>query len=74
MNRETNRDFTFLLRLWSENGDFPGTAGWRAILEDARSGDRLGFANLEQLFEHLMQLAETSGKGPNEGGDPHLSS
>jgi hypothetical protein len=57
MNTEPNHYLAFLLRLW------PGTAGQagggcRATLEDARTGERLGFASLEQLFAHLMQLAE----------------
>jgi hypothetical protein len=62
MNNDSNRYFTFLLRLWPENSGAEAAAGWRATLEDARSGERVGFANLEQLFTHLMQLVESGGK------------
>lgn len=63
MNTVPHRSYTFLLRLWPANG---GAAGWRAMLEDARSGERLGFASLEQLFSHLMQLAEAGSSGAKE--------
>jgi hypothetical protein len=66
MNNEPNRYYAYLLRLWPESANTEGAAGWRATLEDARSGERLGFASLEQLFTHLMQLAETSRREPGE--------
>jgi hypothetical protein len=41
-----------LLRLWRE-----GAGGaWRASLQDAESGERLGFADLERLFAYLRRL------------------
>jgi len=58
MNSDSNRYFAYLLRLWPETAGQAGAGGWRATLEDARTGERLGFASLEQLFAHLMQLAE----------------
>ena len=64
MNSEPNHYYAYLLRLWPGDAGTEGAAGWRATLEDARSGERLGFASLEQLFAHLMQLAETYGKTP----------
>ncbi len=45
---------SYILRLW--NTDPSGAAGWRASLEDPRSGERIGFASLEQLFAYLMEL------------------
>jgi hypothetical protein len=42
-----------LLRLWR---DGPGGA-WRASLQHAESGERIGFARLEQLFAYLRRLA-----------------
>lgn len=45
--------FSYLLRLW--RGDQSATSGWRASLEDPRTGQRIGFANLEQLFAYLME-------------------
>ena len=70
MNSDPNRHFAFLLRLWPENSSAEGAACWRAMLEDGRSGERVGFANLEQLFTHLMQLAEATGKSPSQESHP----
>ena len=67
MNSEPKHYYAYLLRLWPGDAGTEGVAGWRATLEDGRSGERLGFASLEQLFTHLMQLAETSRKEPGEG-------
>ena len=41
-----------LLRLWRER---PGGM-WRASLQDAESGERFGFADLERLFAYLLRL------------------
>jgi hypothetical protein len=66
MNKAPKRYHAFLLRLWPELPD-----GWRATLEDARTGQRLGFASLEQLFAHLLHLAERSpGIDPGAGAKP----
>lgn len=43
-----------LLRLWREGAGGP----WRASLQDAESGERLGFANLERLFAYLRRLTD----------------
>lgn len=51
---------SYLLRLWrSETSDL----GWRASLEDPRTGERVGFATLEQLFAYLMDKVEPTVKG-----------
>lgn len=47
---------TYLLRLWQP--DASGTCGWRASLEDPWTGERVGFAGLEELFDFLMQRVE----------------
>jgi hypothetical protein len=52
----------YLLRLWREGE----TGDWRAILEDAHSDSRRGFANLDALIEHLRELTES---GNNPGTD-----
>ena len=70
MKTEPNHYYAYLLRLWPEHTEAEGAAGWRATLEDARSGERLGFASLEQLFAHLMTIAETHGKGTYEPPPP----
>ena len=50
---------SYLLRLWRTEGlrDFE----WRASLENPETGERIGFANLEQLFVYLMDLTEGIG-------------
>jgi len=47
--------FSCLLRLWRNNGQ------WRASLEIPKTRERVGFANLEQLFAYLMNLVESNG-------------
>ncbi len=50
---ERKRYFSFLLRLWlAGNSSQPQ---WRASLEDTRTGERLGFASLEDLCRYLRQ-------------------
>ncbi len=57
------RDYkSYLLRLW-RNGSTNST-GWRASVEDARTGERFGFASLEELFAFLMQLVGASHVDP----------
>jgi hypothetical protein len=48
------RDYVaYLLRLWREKGG--ESTRWRASLQDPRSGERVGFANPEELFEFLLR-------------------
>ncbi len=47
---------SYLLRLWRV--DQSGSCNWRASLEDPRTGERIGFANLEDLFVFLMDQAK----------------
>ncbi len=57
-NKQKPQRLSFLLRLWqTEEGR--GSA-WRASLEDPESGERIGFASLEQLFGFLMDRYEAS--------------
>ena len=43
-----------LLRLWRD-----GPAGpWRASLQEAESGERIGFADLDRLFAYLRRMKE----------------
>ncbi len=44
--------YSYLLRLWQT------PQGWRASLDDAHTGKRLGFASLEQLFAYVMEVTE----------------
>ena len=50
----------YLLRLWCADTLDPC---WRASLEDPRTGERIGFASLEQLFAYLMEQVEGDAKG-----------
>ena len=43
----------YLLRLWRMRG--AGAAGWRASLASPGSGERQGFASLDDLFLFLRQ-------------------
>lgn len=44
---------SYLLRLWRVSGE--EKAVWRASLESPHTGERRGFANLEDLFAFLEQ-------------------
>ncbi len=50
----------YLLRLWCAD---TLDRCWRASLEDPRTGQRIGFASLEQLFAFLMEQVEGDAKG-----------
>jgi hypothetical protein len=52
-----------LLRLWRTGVGGP----WRASLQLADRGERVGFADLEQLFAYLVQLTKC---GPSTAHDP----
>ena len=54
---------SYLLRLWP--ADSAGQLVWRASLENAQTGERLGFATLEQLFVFLMQQTEQTSEAPD---------
>ena len=54
------RSRSYLLRLWREWRD--GRWIQRASLEDGRTGERVGFADVEALCHHL-RLAATSLSG-----------
>jgi hypothetical protein len=58
-SKRPHRYHAYLLRFWEEkreNPKLPGT--WRFSLEDPRTGERWGFANLEALRAFLRR--ETS--------------
>jgi hypothetical protein len=47
---------SYLLRLW-QSGSADRTV-WRASLENPMTGERLGFANLKELFAFLKNQAK----------------
>ncbi len=60
MDDPSAKDYrSYLLRLWREVPD----RGWRASLEDPRTGKRIGFASLEHLFAFLMEQVDRDMKG-----------
>ena len=54
--KELPRRVSFLLRMWCV--DETGRSNWRASLEMPETGERIGFANLEQLFVYLIDFSE----------------
>ncbi len=51
---------SYLLRLWCD--ETPDQC-WCASLEDPHTGERIGFASLEQLFAFLMEQVERDTEG-----------
>lgn len=50
---ERKRYFSYLLRVWlAEEGSQPQ---WRASLEDTHTGERQGFASLEDVCRYLTE-------------------
>ena len=61
MSSEQRSYLSYLLRLWqTESG---GEGVWRASLEDPRTGERKGFANLTDLFTFLEQEVSYTPRG-----------
>ena len=58
---------SYLLRLWRPNRT--ANSNWQASLEDTRTNERVGFANLEQLFAFLMALIERDDKRGSDQSD-----
>ncbi len=52
---------SYLLRLWCTEQD--GNGCWRASLENSHTGERIGFAGLEELFAFLMEQVDGNLKG-----------
>ena len=47
-----------LLRMWAEPSIHRPPV-WRFSLEDVTTGERTGFADLDELISHLLELMET---------------
>jgi hypothetical protein len=56
MTKQSPNYLSYLLRLW-QSGSADRTV-WRASLENPMTGERLGFANLKDLFAFLETQAE----------------
>ena len=68
MRNQQTTSLSYLLRLWPT--DAAGVQVWRASLEYVPTGERLGFATLEQLFVFLMQQTEQNGEAPDSQAQP----
>jgi hypothetical protein len=49
---------SYVLRLWQARED--GEISWRASLQTVPSGERQGFASLEELFDYLLRQTTTA--------------
>lgn len=58
----------YLLRLWLAEGE-DGRPAWRAALEDARTGERHGFADLARLCAFLEAI--TADGAAHDAQPPH---
>jgi hypothetical protein len=51
MDKKQPDYISYLLRVWRSNGR--GKKAWQASLQDPHTGERLGFASLDDLFAYL---------------------
>jgi len=63
-SREQPDYLSYLLRLWRVAGT--GPAIWRASLKSASTGEQVGFASLEELFDYL-RVETGSARSTEEG-------
>jgi hypothetical protein len=62
VSRERREYLSYLLRLWPVEGG--GQVVWRACLKSASSGEQVGFAGLEALFDYLRVETEAEPRRP----------
>jgi hypothetical protein len=60
MSGQTRRRLTYLLRLWAISS--AGELVWRASLEGTYTGERQGFASLEELCAFLVQECDRAAR------------
>jgi hypothetical protein len=65
MDSKESTYHSFLLRLWLADDD--GKPAWRASLERPLTGERKGFANLDELSLYLEQLTHIDSKMVQDG-------
>ena len=61
-DRDQQRDYvSYLLRMWRDSSDEEllrsKQAAWRATLQSPRTGERVGFNSLDDLFDFLKGQA-----------------
>ena len=52
----SNSYHAYLLKIWLEQESEMATSAWRFSLEDAHSGSRRGFTDLDSLLIYLQDL------------------
>jgi hypothetical protein len=57
---------SYILRLWRLEGEEiqerrEEELVWRASLDDPETGERIGFADLDTLFEHIRGITKRNG-------------
>lgn len=52
MSKEQPGYISYLLRIWRSNGD---ETAWRASLQNPHTGERIGFAGIDELCIFLRQ-------------------
>ncbi len=76
MPNEPQRYLSYLVRLWREASTAP--SGWRASVEEASTGIRRGFADIDSLFAFLKAQTNDSNESvthtPSFGSEVGLSS
>ena len=71
MDEGRRRYISYLLRLWRIEDR--GKPSWRASLEDPGSGDRLGFAGIDDLCAFLRWEADQPPSSPPTHASPSPS-
>jgi hypothetical protein len=67
--RQEQPDYlSYLLRLWRVN---QGEEGWRASLESVHTAERMGFSNLDGLFDYLRCQICAGPECPNSEDERH---
>ena len=59
---------SYLLRMWTATQD--GEPVWLASLQNTATGQRLGFPNLESLFDYLAAPANGEKAAPDRKAKP----
>jgi hypothetical protein len=67
MNRNDRPYTSYLLRLWQIQGD-QGPV-WRASLENPQTGERQGFATMQDLFTFLTEQTDLTYSQSLTGGN-----
>jgi hypothetical protein len=56
---------SYLLRLWQVSSN--GEQAWRILLENVQTGEKRGFASLEELLAYLRRLSAKNDDALSEG-------